>query len=233
MLRKYIISLSGIDGCGKTTQSKILYRLVKRSYKRTYLIQYKTYDPFKKIINMGVKQRLHLEKQYSLARRSIKYRINFFLKNIAYYILWILNDIVFSYNLRRILRHVDVVVMDRTPFIDGVCLLGLRKVNLKPYIRLIRFLYRWIFRVDRCRVIAIVLDIDPVITLSRRKEHSLYRQVLLKTYILGVAKKFYKLYRCSSNGFSIRVVDVSHKSIEQVSSILWGIVSRELRVNGG
>jgi thymidylate kinase len=186
-----IIVLSGIDGSGKTIQSRIQYvKLTERGFK-IMLCHYELFSLLQKLSALVVAhiKRNQAKPEDRLATRIISRKYAdlkklqvFNLKACLWLLVYFFNDLLLSIKLRLYMLTSYVILADRYPLIDGLVMLQYKGIN---YRALLKLYSRFIPRPNVC----IFIDTPVGITLLRRPEHTLFRQLVQRILFINVLKE--------------------------------------------
>lgn len=230
MRQKYLIILTGIDGAGKTTQSKLLKNFLENVL--TARVNVIHFEPPMWLTILQLSIIKHVRNQ------SMYYSSNYNKKNydknsgrdgifkVLYALFYLYVGILFYAKLLLLLLRFNcsrkiIIICDRYPLIDGLAYICFRTQNIPLSIKLtsIWSVFELILQkisIPQC----LLLLINPELTLGRRPEHNLKRQ---KTHQLLIN------YFCSNFKPRFISIDVSNETIMAVHKAIVAKVLRLLR----
>jgi len=223
MSRKYIVTITGIDGAGKTTQAILLKRTISSRYGiNVELIHFETPTPVAKLIDMLLsKMKRNSSSDVINSKKSRQA-----LRHALYSLLYLFTGIIFYLKLLYILivkskgRRKLLVICDRYPLTDGLAHIMYRTQDLRFINLTLRLwhLFELIINVTANQIF-VQFYINPNLAAIRRPEHDIKRLKLHQHVILLSCHKYKRRY-CN-------VLDVD-KPLIDVHEELFKLISRTL-----
>lgn len=226
MKHKYLLILTGVDGAGKTTQSKLLRSSIGSITNITvYTINFEPPIWLTILQQLFIKCRRRLKRYENDYNKSSSGKCVNFARNMLFLLYYLFLGTLFYIKLMIILLSNNsrkLIICDRYPLIDGLTYISFRTQSISLSIKLA---YLWLIfemflqkiSMQRC----VQLHIDPYLSIKRRPEHSIKRQKIHQYLIYFFCTKYLK-----SNYDRI---DVSDKSVTAVYTTLLMVVLEWLR----
>jgi thymidylate kinase len=171
--KKHLIVLTGVDGSGKTTQSVLLLKHLKKQRKNVILIHYEMNFIFVKFLQFiklfNHKQTYkgdNKEDDVNIDNKNIKNQI----KKLCIFLMYATDTLLF-YNIKLnvLFFKYEIIIADRYPSIDGIGFFQLHGINNL-------FLKKLYWKCFKKPHLIFFINVSPSIAWKRRQEHSLFRQ---------------------------------------------------------